>query len=124
MNRRAVLRLGLAVVLLAGSLASVATAADLPVVRQPNDPAYSAADRTALAAAWAAVDPILAAGTPIPAFRLVQNGWSERDFLLFAAGTLQSAGYSVFLATGALTPGVEHTWLLVGVALPGGTGYL
>jgi hypothetical protein len=97
--------------------------ADLPVVRQPNDPAYVAADRAALAAAWTAVEGILKAGYPLSPVQMGKLGWSDADFVQFAAGTLQSAGYTVLLATGSWA-GTTRTWILVGVPLSSGLGYL
>jgi hypothetical protein len=97
--------------------------ADLPVVRQPNDPAYSAADHTALAAAATAVEGILNAGYPLSRLQMSKLGWSDDDFVQFTAGTLESAGYTVLLAGGSWA-GTARTWILVGVPLASGVGYI
>jgi len=98
--------------------------ADLPVVRQPNDPAFSAADRAALAAAWTAVEGILNAGYPLSPLRMSKLPWSDTDFVQFTAGTLESsAGYTVLLASGSWA-GTTRTWILVGVPISGGLGYI
>jgi len=97
--------------------------ADLPVVRQPNDPGYSAADRAALAAAWTAVEGILNAGHPLSSVQMGKLGWADSDFVQFAAGTLQSADYTVLLASGSWA-GTTRTWILVGVPLSSGLGYI
>jgi hypothetical protein len=98
--------------------------AGLPVVRQPNDPATSAADRAALAAAWTAVEGILNAGYPLSRLQMSKLGWSDGDFVQFTAGTLQSAGYTVLLASGSWAAGTMRTWILVGVPLSNGLGYI
>jgi hypothetical protein len=98
--------------------------AELPVVRQPNDPGYSVADRAALAAAWTAVERILNAGYPLSSVEMRRLGWSDSDFVQFAAGTLQSAGYTMLLATGSWAAGTTRTWILAGVPLSSGLGYI
>lgn len=97
--------------------------ADLPVVRQPNDPGYSAADRAALTAAWTAVEGILKAGYPLSPLEMGKLGWADSDFVQFAAGTLESAGYTMLLVTGSWA-GTTRTWILVGVPLSSGLGYI
>lgn len=97
--------------------------ADLPIVRQPSDPAYAATDRAALAAAWTAIEGILKAGYPLSPVQMGKLGWSDADFVQFAAGTLQSAGYTVLLATGS-SAGTARTWILVGVPVASGLGYI
>jgi hypothetical protein len=98
--------------------------AELPVVRQPNDPDYSAADRAAIAAAWTAVEGILKAGYPLSSVQMGKLGWSDSDFVQFAAGTLEFAGYTTFLATGSWAAGMTRAWILVGVPISGGLGYI
>jgi hypothetical protein len=98
--------------------------ADLPIVRQPSDPAYAAPDRAALAAAWTAVEGILKAGYPLSPVQMGKLGWSDSDFVQFAAGALESAGYTVLLATGSWSAGTTRTWILVGVPISSGLGYL
>jgi len=98
--------------------------ADLPVVRQPNDPGYSATDRAALAVAWTAVEGILKAGYPLSPLQMSKLGWADSDFVQFAAGTLESAGYTVLLASGSWAGGTTRTWILVGVPISGGLGYI
>jgi hypothetical protein len=100
-------------------------AADLPVVRQPNDPAYSAADRGALSAAWTAVADLLRADFSLPRVAQLRGLiWSDADYAGFVAGTLQAAGYTAYLVTGPFA-GASRSWVLAGVALPSGAvGYL
>jgi hypothetical protein len=99
--------------------------AELPVVRQPNDPAFSVADRAALAAAWTAVDKLLRPDYTLA--RLVHlsgREWTDADFAQFVAGTLQSAGYTVLLASGPWAGDTTRTWILVGVPVSAGLAYL
>ncbi len=99
--------------------------ADLPVVRQPNDSVYSAADRAALATACAAIEDLLRPDYSLS--RLAHVGglvWGDADFVQFAAGTLQAAGYTVFLASGAWGADATRTWILAGVPLSSGLGYI
>lgn len=99
-------------------------AADLPVVRQPNDPALTAADRTALASAWAAIETLLRPGFVLS--RVVQlsgRQWAESDYVQFTAGVIQSAGYAVSLATG-IWAGASRTWILAGVPVSLGITYI
>jgi hypothetical protein len=120
--KRLLLLIALFVSLVVSTLSLVG--ADLPVVRQPNDPGYSAADRAALAAAWAVVEGILKAGYPLSPLQMGKLGWSDSDFVQFAAGTLESAGYTVLLASGSWAAGTTQTWILVGVPISGGLGYI
>jgi hypothetical protein len=120
--KRLVLVIALFVGLAVSSLPLVA--ADLPVVRQPNDPAFSAADRAALATAWTAVEKLLKPEYSLA--RLVHlsgHEWADADFAQFVAGTLQSAGYTVLLASGPWA-GTTRTWILVGVPVSSGLAYL
>jgi hypothetical protein len=119
-------RLVLLVAVFAGLALSSASlfAADLPVVRQPNDPAFSAADRSALSAAWAAVEKLLRPGYSLT--RLVHlsgRQWADADYAQFVAGALQSAGYATLLATGTWA-GATRTWVLAGVPVSLGLAYL
>lgn len=119
-------RLVLLLAVFAGlALSSVSLfAADLPVVRQPNDPAFSAADRSALSAAWTAIEKLLRPGYPLT--RVVQlsgRQWVEVDYVQFAAGVIQSAGYAVSLATGSFA-GAPRTWILAGVPVSLGMAYI
>jgi len=115
--------------LLAGLLVSSLSlfATDLPVVRQPGDPALTGDDRAALAAAWTAVEPLLKPGYDLAqVVRTSGRQWAELDFVQFTAGVLQSAGYTVALATGPWQ-GTTRTWILVGVpvsAAAGGMAYI
>jgi len=120
--KRLVLLIALFVSLVVATLSLAG--ADLPVVRQPNDPGYSAADRAALAAAWTAVEGILKAGYPLSSVQMGKLGWSDNEFVQFAAGTLESAGYTVLLASGSWAAGTTRTWILVGVPISGGLGYI
>ncbi len=119
-------RLVLLVAVFAGLVVSSALllAADLPVVRQPNDPAFTAADRNALSAAWTAIENLLKPGYSLT--RLVQlsgRQWADADYAQFVAGALQSAGYTTLLATGTWA-GATRTWVLVGVPVSLGLAYL
>jgi hypothetical protein len=120
--KRLVLVIALFVSLVGSTLPLVG--ADLPIVRQPNDPAMSAADRAALAAAWTAVEGILKAGYPLSPVQMGKLGWSDADFVQFAAGTLESAGYTVLLVTGSWSAGTTRTWILVGVPISSGLAYI
>jgi hypothetical protein len=100
-------------------------AADLPVVRQPGDPSYSVADRATLAAAWTEMEallrPVFSLSRLLP---LRDLSWGDSDYVQFAAGTLQSAGYATLLATGPWDGGATRTWILAGVPLSNGVGYI
>lgn len=98
--------------------------AEFPVVRQPSDPTISAADRAALATASVAVEGVLKVGYPLSPLQMGKLGWSDDDFVQFTAGTLQAAGYTVLLATGSWSSGATRTWILVGVLLSSGLGYI
>ncbi len=102
--KRLLLLIALVVSLVVVTLPLVA--ADLPVVRQPSDPAFSAADRAAMASAWGAIQDTLQADFSLARFVHLQGlSWSDADFVQFAAGTLQAAGYTVLLATGSWAAG-------------------
>ncbi|MCX6092281.1 MAG: hypothetical protein NTX23_05390 [Candidatus Bipolaricaulota bacterium] len=119
-------RLALFVAVFAGlALSSVSLfAADLPVVRQPNDPVFSAADRSALSDAWTAIEKLLRPDYSLT--RVVQlsgRQWADTDYAQFVAGALQSAGYTTLLATG-MWAGATRTWVLAGVPVSLGLAYL
>lgn len=114
-----------ALVVSLGILTLPLVAADLPVVRQPSDSAFSAADRAALASAWVAIQDTLKADFSPARFAHLQGlSWSDADFVQFAAGTLQAAGYTVLLATGSWAAGTSHTWILVTVSASFGPTYV
>jgi hypothetical protein len=102
-----------------------AQAADVPVVLQPTDPAaFSASERAELLAAAEDVERILQQGYPIPFTRLVSKGWLDRDFVVFAAGILQFAGYEVVVVEGEDGSGGSRLWILVGIPLGERTGWI
>ncbi len=114
-----------ALVVSLGVLTLPLVAADLPAVLQPSDSAFSAADRAAMASAWAAIQDTLKADFSPARFAHLQGlTWSDADFVQFAAGTLQAAGYTVLLATGSWAVGTSHTWILVGVPVSFGLAYV
>jgi hypothetical protein len=113
-----------ALVISLGTLTLPLVAADLPVVRQPSDSAFSAADRAAMASAWVAIQDALKADFSPARFAHLQGlSWSDADFVQFAAGTLQAAGYTVLLATG-FWGGMSHTWILVTLSASFGPTYV
>ncbi len=106
------------------ALSSAAFAADAPIVRQPNDPALTSSDRAALAAAWSAVGQLLTPDYQLASLvHLSGRTWAEADFVQFAAGVLQGAGYAVDLATGPWAGGTTRTWILVGIPSSQGLAY-
>ncbi|MGB2983192.1 MAG: PKD domain-containing protein [Candidatus Bipolaricaulia bacterium] len=108
--------------LLTGSLGAVA--ADVPVVLQLSDPAFSASERSEILAGAEAVKRILSEGHPVSSSRLVAQGWIDRDFVLFAAGSLQSLGYETVIVEGVGESGVNQLWILVGIALSDRTAWV
>jgi len=118
--------LSLAVLVVCCAAAQSVVASDLPVVRQPNDAAFSSGDRAALSAAWTAISDVLRPDYSLS--RLVQLrglAWSSADYAQFVAGTLESAGYPCLLATGTWAgTSSARTWVLVGVPVSSGTAYL
>jgi len=111
----------LAVVFLIGiALGSLGTsAAETPTVLNPTDPSYSAVDRSAILDAVTALEDVLREGRPIPSFRLIGRGWTERDFVLYTAGRIEGAGFEVRVVEGEDAGGANHLWILVGVLLEG-----
>ena len=101
-----------------------AHAADVPVVLQPMDPAFSSSERAVLFAAAEDVERILQQGYPIRYSRLASRGWLDRDFVVFAAGTLQFAGYEVVVVEGDDGSGGNRLWILVGIPLGERTGWI
>lgn len=121
-TKRALVLVVLSLGVAAGTLPLVA--ADLPMIRQPNDPAFSAADRSALSTAWTAIERLLKPGYDLPRIVAVSGRqWTDADYVQFAAGALQSAGYTPMLATGAWA-GVTRTWALIGVPVSLGMTYI
>ena len=101
-----------------------AQAADGPVALQPTDSTFSASDRAALLAAAQDVERILRQGYPIPSSRLASMGWLGRDFVAFAAGTLQFSGYEVVAVEADDGSGGSRLWILVGIPLGERTGWI
>jgi hypothetical protein len=50
--------------------------------------------------------------------------WGDADYVQFAAGTLQSAGYAALLASGPWDGAANRTWILTAVPLTSGVGYI
>lgn len=99
-------------------------ASDLPVVRQPSDPALAATDRAALAAAWTAIETALRPGFVLS--RVVQlsgRQWAEAEYVQFAAGVIQSTGFATSLVTGSWG-GAPRTWIVAGVPVSFGMTYI
>jgi hypothetical protein len=93
--------------------------AEVPVVLQPGDDSFTAADRAAIAAGTAELDQVLREGYPVPTFRL--NGWMDADFAVFVAGYLGSSGYEAVVVEGSGPSGGEHrVWVLAKFVLEGG----
>jgi hypothetical protein len=124
MKRRSVrlLAVSLLLVLLVGLL--TAQAADVPVVLQPTDPAFSASERATLLAAARDVERVLQGGCPVSYSGLVSKGWLDRDFVVLTAGILQSAGYEVVVVEGDDGSGGSLLWILVGIPLGERTGWI
>lgn len=101
-----------------------AQAADVPVVLQPMDAAFSPSERAVLLAAAQDVERILQQGYPTSYSRLASSGWLDRDFVVFAAGTLQFSGYEVIVVEGDDGSGGNRLWILVGIALGERTGWI
>ena len=101
-----------------------AQAADVPVVLQPTDSAFSSSDRAVLLAAAEDVERILRQGYPIGYSRLASSGWLDRDFVVFAAGTLQFAGYEIAVVEGSDGSGGNRLWILVGFSLGERVGWI
>ena len=97
----------------------VVAASEPPQVLQISDASYSAADRVVITQALTTIEQALQQRYPIPTFRLVSRGWTERDFALFTAGRIESAGFEVLVVDGVDTEGHSATWLLAGIALVG-----
>jgi len=107
-------------VLVALALGSLGTsAAETPTVLNPTDAGYSAADRSAILDAVTALEAALREGRPIPSFRLIGRGWTERDFVLYTAGRIEASGFEVRVVEGEDADGANRFWILVGVPLEG-----
>jgi len=100
-------------------LASVSVSGDeLPVVRQPNDPSFSALEASSIAQEIAALSSILS-NSPLGSRRtFASSEWQSGDFARYTAGVLTEQGYrTVLVWDSGWTDGV-HTWILV--AIPAG----
>jgi len=106
-------------------LASISlVGADAPVVMQPNETAYSAADVAALSEEIAALERFLS-NSPLASRRtFAPNEWQSADFAAYTAGILDGAGYEPALVSSSGWEGSAHTWLLVGVPVGATTAWI
>jgi len=111
----AIIGLVLAVPLLVGAVES-------PTVIDPADMAQSS--RSAFLSAIWALESVLATDIPLTAQQMSRLVWSDRDVAQFVAGVLASSGYTVLLAEGVAPSGAATSWILVGVPLTEGTGWV
>jgi len=124
MRRRTIWLARVGVALLATGALSAAAAAEVPVVLQLDDPAFTTADRAAIAAQASEIDAVLQEGYPIPVSRLGSRGWTDADFATFVRGYLRSSGYEAVVVEGRDPSGGHQIWVLVGIALESRTAWV
>jgi hypothetical protein len=123
--KRRTLRLAVLSALLMTTLNCLAVlAAETPVFLQPNDPTFSGSDRSAIASAIAQLNAVLQEGYPVPTFRLADAGWTDRDFVVFVAGYLNSSGYTAVVVEGDDGNGDHQLWIFVKIPLDGKTAWV
>ena len=98
-------------------------AAETPTVLQPTDASFSPADRSALMTAIDDIDSVLREGYPVRLFRLSSAGWTDRDFVVFVAGYLASAGFTTAVVE-KTSGGDYHMWILVEIQLESGSAWI
>jgi hypothetical protein len=99
-------------------VAVLCSAAD-PVVAQPDSMNLTATERTLLQTGITKLEVLLSDPTLGPQRRLGQDGWIQDSFALFAAGSLEERGYSVYLARGG-----QNVWVLVGLVIEARTVWM
>ena len=124
MRRRTIWLAKAGFALLATWALSAAVVAEVPVVLQLDDPAFTAADRAAIAAEATEIDAVLQEGYPISVSRLGSRGWTDADFATFVRGYMKSSGYEAFVVEGRDPSGGHRVWVLVGVALESRTAWV
>ena len=105
-------------------LGSTALAADRPAVLQPNAPAYSSAELAVLLPAMARLETLLRDSALGSRRYLASDDWQSLNFARYTAGVLAERGYDTRLASSAGWPDGVHTWVLVGIPLPGKTAWV
>ncbi len=105
-------------------LGSTALAADRPTVLQPNATAYSSAELNVLLPAMAQLEALLRDFDLGSRRYLASDDWQSLNFARYTAGTLAETGYTARLASSAGWPDGVHTWVLVGLPLPGKTAWV
>ena len=105
-------------------LSLAAMGSQTPTILQPDDPAYSAAERGALLGAVSQLESLLSASFPVARSRLSGLGWTEQDFAAFTAGKIEQGGYTAVLVRGTDATGAPSVWIAVGVALGSRTGWI
>jgi len=114
----------LSILLLTTLTCSTALATEIPVVLQLNDPTFSSADRAAITSGITQLDAVLGEGYPVRVSQLASLGWTDRDFVVFVAGYLNSAGLQAVVVEGEDGNGAHHLWILVGIPTGGQTAWI
>jgi len=99
-------------------------AADRPTVLQPNASAYSSAELNVLLPAMTRLETLLGDSDLGSRRYLAPDDWQSLNFARYTAGTLAEMGYTARLASSAGWPDGVHTWVLVGIPLPGKTAWV
>jgi len=110
--------------LIVGILCLPALGASDPTVLPPNTSAYSASELAALQAQMSSLQDVLG-DYDLGSYRyFASTEWMSKDFAGYTAGILISFGYEVRLVAQDGWPDREHTWVLVGIALPTRTAWI
>jgi len=119
MKRRTLLCLAvLACLSLSGALGQ-----ERPLVVQPNEAGYSAAELTALGEAVVQLERLLRNADLASQRMLGQTGWDALDFAAYTAGTLERLGYGTTIVRQGDGAG-ERAWALVRVGFSGKTAWV
>jgi len=115
-------RAGAVIGLVLAAVSLLVGAVESPTVIDLVDMAQSS--RSAFLSAIWALESVLATDIPLTAQQMSRLVWSDRDVAQFVAGVLASSGYEVLLAEGTGPTGTAISWILVGIPLAEGTGWV
>jgi len=93
-------------------------------VSPPNATGYGPTALAALQAGLAALDKVLGDYSLGCGRYFTADEWSSRDFAAYTAGTLDRLGYETRLVEQAGWPDGTHVWVLVGIPVGDGTGWV
>lgn len=95
-----------------------------PLIAQPDEAGYSAAERAALDSGIRDLERLLADWTLGPRRRLGEAGWNAARFAAYTAGALERLGYQTVVVERTSETGAVRTWVLVGLDLGARTAWI